>query len=262
MSNPDAENKPKPNPLPSPSEDVIDVAGSIAQRMFEGPGNTLQLKDMTPEQLARQFSADNIHNGSHFMSPADNSAYQELCRTDMKTAVKFLRDKWAEYADHDFMNDFKLVHWVGDSAEGLADLEKLAGPSQSHEVEISTQGYRDQASLDDSPRWLQAKFGVLIDGQVTLASNQDMQTNQWHGPHQDDPTKRLKYTEWANRLMTNQDDCVSPYEFVVGDWKPAGIIVDPDTPDLEAVTALAQQLDLQVVDSHSNSLFEDPATSS
>lgn len=220
------------------------------------------LRDMSREQLSEYFDSGNIHNGSHFMSSIDNEKYQELCETDLKEGIRFLREKWSEYADRDFIQGFALIHWVGNSEDGISNLEQLLGDSR-HEVEISTQGYQDDKSLVDNPRWLKAKFGVLVDGRVNLASNEDIQTNQWHGLQEDDVVKRRKYTEWANRLMTNEENCVSPYEFTVDNWKATGIVIDPDTPDIEKVIALAKEHGLPVIDTQNNDLFvkqtEDPA---
>lgn len=252
-----------------PQEDVVVLAGSIAQRLIEHPdasgeqteiaGITApQLTDMSAEELDAWFDSGNIHNGSHFMSPADNEAYQRLCETDLPGAVKFLRDKWGEYADYEFIDGFTLVHWVGSSEHGLTGLEKLLAESK-HEAEISTQAYADQGSLAENPRWVRAKFGVLVDGQVTLASNADIQTNQWHGLQEDDVVKRRKYTEWANRLMTNADNCTSPYEFVIGDWQATGIIVDPDTGVMDEIVAIANKYSLPIISTVESDLFS-PAT--
>lgn len=241
---------------------VRETIGARLREIAEGQANaaettgvdTVSLKDMSQEQLSEYFDSGNIHNGSHFMSSADNERYQELCETDLKEAVRFLREKWSEYADHEYIQSFALVHWVGNSESGVSDLEQLLGDSR-HEVEISTQGYRDDKSLVDNPRWLKAKFGVLVDGRVNLASNADIQTNQWHGLQEDDDVKRRKYTEWANRLMTNEENCVSPYEFAVDNWKATGIVIDPDTPDIDKVVALAKEHGLPVIDTRDNDLF-------
>ena len=258
-------------------DDVVEIAshyesltgGAPNQETAEGQAKageitgadseTVTLKDMTQEQLSVWFDGDNIHNASHFMSPADNDRYQELCGTDLKEAIRFLRDKWGEYADRDFIQSFALVHWVGNSESGLSNLEQMLDNSR-HEVEISTQAYRDEKTLKDNPRWLRAKFGVLVDGRVNLASNADIQTNQWHGLMKDDTIKRRKYTEWANRLMTNDANCVSPYEFAVDNWKVVGIMIDPDTPDIEKVVALAKKYGLPVIDTRNNDLFTKQTT--
>lgn len=64
-------------------------------------------------------------------------------------------------------------------------------------IEIFTQAYNDSEKLKTNKRWLDAKVGLLIDGTVNLASNTDIQTNQWHGilVEEDDDRKRRKYTE-------------------------------------------------------------------
>ncbi len=253
--------------MPVSQEMETSVGGTINARLQEITENQAKLGEadvaemdkislvgMTEEQLSEWFDSKNIHNGSHFMSLADNERYQELCETDLKGAIRFLRDKWGEYVDRDYIQSFALVHWVSNSEDGLSNLEELLGDSR-HEVEVSTQAYRDDKSLIDNPRWLKAKFGVLIDGQVTLASNADIQTNQWHNLKEDDAVKRRKYTEWANRLMTDESNCVTPYEFAVGDWKAAGIVLDPDTPDINKVIALAQKHGLQIIDTRDNNLF-------
>lgn len=75
-------------------------------------GDTVSLIDMTEAERTEWMNGNNIHNGAQFMSPDDNRTYQELCETDLKQAIVFLRDKWSEYADHEFMQSFALIHWV------------------------------------------------------------------------------------------------------------------------------------------------------
>lgn len=246
-------------------EDALNKASSGEEHQESSPisGNPdtkeVSLKDMTQEQLSEWFDSGNIHNGTHFLSPTDNDRFQELCKTDLKEAIRFLREKWGEYVDRDFIQSFALIHWVANSESGLSNLEKMLGNSR-HEVEISTQAYPDEKSLKDNPRWLHAKFGVLVDGRVNLASNADIQTNQWHGLLKDDIVKRRKYTEWANRLITNKTNCVSPYEFVVDDWKVVGIVIDPDTPGIESVIALAKKYGIPVIDTQNSDLFTKQTT--
>ena len=221
----------------------------------EAHSDQVNLTEMTEDQLSEWFNPNNIHNGSHFMSPEDNARFQQRCDSDLKEGIRFLRERWGEYADREFIESFALVHWVGNSENGLDNLERLLGDSR-HEVEISTQGYRDAEALIGNTRWLNAKFGVLVDGRVNLASNADIQTNQWHGLMPDDDVKRRKYTEWANRLMTNETNCISPYEFAVDNWKASAIVVDPDTPNMDLVVAMAKKYGLSVVDTSNNTLFE------
>lgn len=213
------------------------------------------MPDFDPEAAAREVEAakselshvviddgyldePNCHNGSHFMTQEENDEYERLWRTDMKAAVKYLRDKWAEHVDRDFIQSFRCVHWMPNGG-AIEHLEEMLGDGK-HEKEISTQAYGDSEALKDNRRFLDAKVGLLIDGTVNLASNEDIQTNQWHGVviEEDDDRKRRKYTEWANRLMTNEDNCVSPYEFVMGDWTAAAIVADSDaiTPELRALS--------------------------
>lgn len=227
---------------------------SLARSASAEVTGIVSLVDMDPEQLDVWFDAANIRNGSHFMSPADNNTYQKLCAVDMKDAVVFLRDKWGEYADQEFLQSFALVHWVSDGERGIEGLQNLLDDSR-HAVEISTQGYRDEVSLQDEERWLGAQFGVLVDGKITLASNADIQTNQWRNVQPEEAEKRPKHTEWANRLMTNEANCRSPYEFVVGNWTVTGIVIDPNSPHADQIRALASQYNLRVVDTQQNDLF-------
>lgn len=247
-------------------EDVLDVpksqdAESIIDIQYQKSLDNhaeiekISLNNLTQEQLLRWFGMENIHNGSHFMSPTDNDIYQELCSLDLKEAIKFLRDKWGEYVDRDFIQSFALVHWVVNSEQGLIGLESLISKI-SNEVEISTQAYHDDESLKQNPRWRKARFGLLIEGKVNLASNEDIQTNQWRCPNEEGIVKRRKYTEWANRLMTNETNCVSAYEFVVGDWKVVGVVIEPDTPDIDKVIAIANKYNLPIVDVQNNNLFK------
>jgi hypothetical protein len=188
------------------------IVPSVGQ-MENGLGNNerVLLRNLPKEQVFDWlFSIDNIANGSHFMPSDDNREYQRLYNTKMVDGIVFLRDKWDEYADHEFLKKFVLVHWVGNDEMGLDRMSKLLGNSR-HQVEISTQAYRDSESLIKNRRWLESKFGVLISGQVTLASNEDIQTNQWHMLQPSDTIFRRKYTSYANRLMTDETNCISPY---------------------------------------------------
>jgi hypothetical protein len=184
------------------------------------------------------YSRENKHNGSHFMTKEENAEYDKLCQTDLITAVKYLREKWAEHVDRDFIQNFRCIHWVSDY-DTFDHIEEMLRDGK-HEKEISAQAYSDSEKLKNNERWLDAKVGLLIDGTVNLASNADIQTNQWHGiiTEEDDDNKRRKYTEYANRLMTNEENCVSPYEFVIGDWTVKAIVADSDaiTPELIALS--------------------------
>lgn len=233
-----------------------ETTDSTQQSETESSESKASLKNMTEQELTEWFGAGNIHNGSHFMNETENQEYQRLCESDLKTAIRFLREKWAEHADMDFINGFKRIHWVGSSEFGISKLEQLLSEGNPN-VEIATQAYYDQEQLTDNKRWLKAKFGVLIDGNVTLASNEDIQSNQWHGTVEQEggPTKRVKYTEWANRLMTDESNYVQPYEFIVGDWRATALVIDPDTPDIDKILAVAQKHGLKVIDSQHNDLF-------
>ena len=199
----------------------------------------------------------NAHNGEHFMTEEENAEYQRLFNAGKKKeAVRFLRQKWGEHADQEFLQTFRCVHWVSPS-KTIEHLEEMLGNGK-REKEISTQAYSDGEGLRTKTRWLDAKVGLLIDGPVTLASNDDIQTNQWHGVvvEPDDDVKRRKYTSWANRLMTSRENCVSPYEFVKGDWKPKAIIADPDavTPELQAIS---EKYGIPIITTDDESLFAD-----
>lgn len=215
--------------------------------------------DKIPSRITidREYlSQKNIHNGLHFMTQEENDEYEQLWRTDMGAAVKYLREKWAEHVDRDFIQSFRCVHWVSDHGM-LKHLEEMLGDGK-HEKEISTQAYNDSEKLKTEERWLDAKVGLLIDGTVNLASNEDIQTNQWHGvvKEKDDERKRRKYTEWANRLMTSKENCVSPYEFVVGDWEARAIVADSDavTPDLHA---LSEKYGIPIITTDDKTLFDE-----
>ena len=213
--------------------------------------------DMIPKpKIDAEYLGDkNSHNGSQFMSTEENAEYDSLWHKDMKAAIKFLRDKWAEHVDRDFIQSFRCVHWVS-SYDAIDHIEEMLGDGK-HEKEISTQAYGDSDSLKTEQRWLKAKVGLLIDGTVNLADNADLQTNQWHGVviEPDDDRKRRKYTEYANRLITDRENCVTPYEFVIGDWGAKAIIADPDaiTPELRAVS---EKHNIPIITTDDKSLFE------
>ena len=200
------------------------------------------------------YASENKHNGSHFMTQEENAEYDQLCHNDLMAAIKYLREKWAEHVDRDFIQSFHCIHWVS-NYDTLNHIEEMLGEGK-HEKEISTQAYSDSEKLKTEGRWLKAKVGLLIDGTVNLASNADIQTNQWHGiiVEKDDDHKRRKYTEYANRLMTDKENCISPYEFVIGDWKAKAIVADSDaiTPEL---TALGEKYNMPIISTDDESLF-------
>ena len=219
--------------------------------------NEIKSREASPRTIVDEdylYADGNEHNGSHFMTQEENAEYERLWHTDMKAAIKYLREKWAEHVDREFIQSFRCVHWVSNS-DMLSQIEEMLGDGK-HEKEISTQAYNDSKKLKTERRWLDAKVGLLIDGTVNLASNADIQTNQWHGVvvEEDDDRKRRKYTEWANRLMTNAENCVSPYEFVMGDWTVRAIVADADaiTPELRA---LSEKYNTPIIATNSQSLF-------
>ena len=182
--------------------------------------------------------SENWRNGSHFMSKEENAEYGRLCSADLRKAIKYLREKWAEHVDRDFVQSFRCIHWVS-NYDTIKHLEGMLDGGR-HEEEISTQAYDSIEKLQNSGRWLDAKVGLLINGTVNLASNDDIQTKQWLGSliDEDDGRKRRRYTVYANRLLTNEKNCISPYEFVVGDWVVEAIVADSNaiTPELSALS--------------------------
>lgn len=198
---------------------------------------------------------ENSRNGSHFMTKEENEEYNRLYNSDAREAVKYLREKWAEHVDRDFIQSFRCVHWMS-NYEMASQIEEMLGDGK-HEKEISTQAYDNSEKLKTEKRWLKSNVGLLIDGTVNLAGNSDLQTNQWHGVivEDDDENKRRKYTSYANRLITDRDNCVSPYEFVIGDWQAKAIIADPSaiTPELNE---LSEKYGMPIVSTDDKSLFD------
>jgi hypothetical protein len=206
------------------------------------------------------LDAKNSHNGPHFMLEEENAEYDRLWRTDMKAAIKYLREKWAEHVDRDFIQSFRCIHWMS-NYDMATHIEEMLGDGK-HEKEISTEAYSSSRELRAKKRWRDSKVGLLINGTVNLASNADIQTNQWHGVliEEDDDRKRRKYTEYANRLMTNRDNCVSPYEFVIGNWNVEAIVADPDaiTPEL---IMLSEKYNIPIIATDDESLFSESNSS-
>lgn len=245
-----------------PLEEMPDFDSEVAARhVAEAKENLPHVSDndeMLPKVIidGDYLGLENSHNGSHFMTQEENVEYERLWRTNVKSAIKYLREKWAEHVDRDFIQSFRCVHWVSNN-DMIKHLEEMLGDGK-HEKEISTQAYNNSEKLKTNKRWLDAKVGLLIDGTVNLASNADIQTNQWHGVvvEKDDDRKRRKYTEWANRLMTNEGNCVSPYEFVIGDWAAKAIVADPEaiTPELRA---LAEKHGIPIIATDDEQLFNE-----
>ena len=245
-----------------PLEEMPDFDSKVAARHVEETKENLphvsDNDEMPPRVIIDDdyLGSENSHNGSHFMTQEENAEYERLWHTDMKSAVKYLREKWAEHVDRDFIQSFRCIHWVS-SYDMIKHLEEMLSDGK-HEKEISTQAYDDNEKLKTGKRWLDAKVGLLIDGTINLASNEDIQTNQWHGViiEKDDDCKRRKYTEWANRLMTNEENCVSPYEFVIGDWTAKAIVADPEaiTPELRA---LAEKHGIPIITTDDEQLFDE-----
>ncbi|MDO4746944.1 MAG: hypothetical protein Q4A70_01185 [Candidatus Saccharibacteria bacterium] len=257
-SDPGAQDETKKHPLEGMPSFESRVAAQQDEGAYEDPVDGNTNRKQSPKVIIDDdylYKYENYHNGSHFMTLEENEEFERLWNVDQKAAVKYLREKWAEHADRDFIQSFRCIHWVSNS-DMVKQIEEMLGNGK-HEKEISTQAYDTSERLKTAKRWLRSKVGILVDGEVNLASNEDIQTNQWHGVivEEDDNVKRRKYTENANRLMTSRDNCVSPYEFVVGDWTAKAIVADPDsiTPEL---VKLGEKYNVPIIATDDESMFD------
>ncbi len=202
--------------------------------------NQESVQIVNADQIADQIVIDipKNHDGSHFLTQEQNQYFELLYKDgNHKAALVYLKNCWRTAFDYEFIHSFKKVHWVA----GVSEIREFLKNSRT-QVEISCQAYSE---FPFTQRWMQSGLGVLIEGPVTLAGNADLQTNQWSMF-----TKETgkKYTEYANRLFTNRQNCTSPYEFVVDDWKVNAIIFSADSKvDKNEVMELAREYGLPVL---------------
>lgn len=176
------------------------------------------------------------HSGLHFLSADQQAEFNDLFETNQIGALKKVKEWWQQSADHEFLSNFTLVHWV--SIDNLQAI--LRNPDVNKE--ISTKPYLNPPFTNGFAGY---SIGLVIKGKVTLAGNADLQTNQWHTVSKDGK----KYTEWLNRLFTTAENCLNPYECVVDNWSVEAIVItNPDEATLPLLIQLAQTLDLKILD--------------
>jgi hypothetical protein len=193
-------------------------------------------------------------DGIHFMSEEDNQEYNTLLKNDRMRAKKFLREKWEEKADKEYLsNNYIVIHWAGGDGENSGRLEQLLH-SPKPDLEISTQAYRtgdlDQLKND---HYEGLKYGLLIGGDITLAANGKIFS---HDREAAERQGGKKYSAWASNLITGEKDAINPYEFLIGNWRTKAIVADRDTPNLDRIKNLADKYKVPLVYTDDKSVFK------
>jgi hypothetical protein len=190
-----------------------------------------------------------IHDGSHFMKNDELTQWLSLINSrNYVQALPYLRQLWMVHADESFFKKFLLVHWVPyDKLDYWLD-KRLST------IELCCKGYL----APPYSCWFHGTIGLLIQGEVVLAGNSDLQSNQWSGLFNKDGKQ---YTEYASYLFVNKKTCKTPFEFVVQKWKPIGLVLDEASLAKESNRALvttlitvsksvAQQKSWQILNEH------------
>ena len=185
-----------------------------------------------------------IHYGSHFMDDNELSNFQDLIKKDKyHDAIIYLREVWAKHADQKFLSKFTLIHWCS-----FEKLEKLFAAQKAH-VEVCCASYL----TPPYKAWhSNAPYGVVLQGIVSLAGNGDLQTNQWSGLTAE---HGKKYTEYASILFVDKKTCKTPFEFVLGSWKPVAFVIDDTVKILDLdnclklITPLSKKYNLPILNS-------------
>ncbi len=169
-----------------------------------------------------------------------------------REGVKYIRKKWNEKADKEFFkNNFYCIHWG--QKESIKNFLKYSNP----EVEVCAQAYMNN---NFNCRWV-GGIGVMIEGDITLAGNDDLQTNQWSSITKEDGKK---YTWAVERLIFDEKSTgtgeESMYEFILGKWESKKIVFDFDkisikNPDkLEKLVHNFSRFNLPLIDSKGREL--------
>lgn len=195
-----------------------------------------------------------IHDGSHFMKVEEQQMfYQFIQAGNYARALPFLRKVWREKADMHFLRKFTMIHWAQPN-----NLVKMLNVRKS-EIEICCQAYLKPPYKCG---WV-GGVGIIVDGEITLAGNADLQTNQWSSLTNQDGKK---YTEYASRLFVNAKTYKTPYEFIVYKWTPKIIVIDENSVEswnkdqkaevLTAILELSRQQNLQILDINGDKYFK------
>jgi hypothetical protein len=157
----------------------------------------------------------------------------------IRTKAKDVKRAWAAEADHEFMKSIIKIHWIDErddksSLKGRFDAFMALRGSD----EISTMGYI-QDSHEISSEW--GSLGIIVQGRVTLAANRmdDIVSGYFGNTSKEIASKyapsgtprratRFDPLNASNYILDRDSfdpDWVQSNEFVVGNWKPVGIIV-------------------------------------
>lgn len=192
---------------------------------------------------------ENIYDGSHFLTQEEQRTYLKLNEENWREAVIYLRNIWNSKKDKKFMKKFTLIHWLS-----LMEFENFFQNINLNK-EICCQGYLD---FPYNCSWL-GGVGVIIEGEIMLAGNGDLQTNQLISLT--NQTGGLRYTMYASRLFIDEKTLKNPFEFIVGkNWKISKLIIDIEKAstyrtyeeDLIKFKTLAKKLKLEIIDINGN----------
>ncbi len=181
---------------------------------------TRKLIDKKTELTERQLK---YMDGSHFMTKEQLNRFFDLFTSRQEEkALIYVKEIWRKKVDYEFLKTFKTIHWT--SLNSINQMLSNIGDSSRRET--CTQAYSSAPYISKFNN-----FGILIEGEITLAGNKDLMTNLWHRID-DFKSIRRKFSSRLSYFIITRNDATSGHEgvqeFIVKDWKPKAIIIDFD----------------------------------
>lgn len=203
----------------------------------------MQLRRLIREMLLEDLTGFKTKTqGMDYESPFSDPTFDDTESLPHKGTAKDIKRVWAAEADHKFMESLIKVHWFPDD---VTDPRNKNWEEKFHRFmtlggnnEISTMGY-----LPDSKKiksfW--GPLGLIVQGRVTLAANDMDSVLSGYLSKSKKNVDKYKSSGIPRRPTTFNSTFSDDYvldresynlnmtdknEFIVDNWKPAGLIVD------------------------------------
>lgn len=137
---------------------------------------------------------------------------RKMYKEEPRKAMHQLKAWYNQVVDRNFIQSVTTIHY-GEAQ--YIDKEIVDKPQ-----DISCIGYLNPPYKN---LWI-GNCGIIVKGYVTLAGNNDLQTNQWLSSKD----KRRKWSEYYRDFIIDKNNFVPPTirqnEFLVSNWKPAAVV--------------------------------------
>lgn len=171
-----------------------------------------------------------------FKHPFEDPTFEK--NPTSKLVARQLKQAWNAEADHDFMKTVTKIHWL--RGEDASKLNRFLTTSSRNE--ISTMGYLKPPYYTT---W--GNVGIVIEGRVTLASNS--MDSLYSGYHSSLPqeigrqysSSGIPRRPTLHNVHLNLDfildagsfrkNMQGKNEFIVDNWRPVGIVLEPSLAD-------------------------------